>query len=155
MDNMIIRQAVHEDLQKLKEFEQGVIKAERPFDNTLNADPIHYYNLEKLITNNDTYFVVAELNGQLIASGYARIEPAKAYVNYRFYSYLGFMFVAPECRGNGVNHKIIDALAHWSNEQGITMMHLDVFAENTAAIRAYKKAGFAANLVEMRLDISS
>jgi len=54
MDNMVIRPAVHNDLQKLEEFEQGVIKAERPFDHTLNPDPIHYYNLEKLITNDNT-----------------------------------------------------------------------------------------------------
>jgi len=155
MDNMIIRPAVHDDLKKLAEFEQGVIKAERPFDNTLNADPIQYYNLEKLISNDNTYLLIAELNGQLIASGYARIEQAKPYVNYRFYSYLGFMYVSPEYRGKGVNQKVIDALANWSKEQGVTMMHLDVFSENSAAIRAYKKAGFKANLVEMRLDISS
>jgi len=155
MDNMVIRPAVHNDLDKLEEFEQGVIKAERPFDHTLNPDPIHYYNLEKLITNDNTYLIVAEMNGQLIASGYARIEQAKAYVNYRFYSYLGFMYVAPEFRGKGINQKIVDALAHWSKEQGITMMHLDVFSENSAAIKAYNKAGFKANLVEMRLDISS
>ncbi|NQZ23396.1 MAG: GNAT family N-acetyltransferase [Colwellia sp.] len=155
MDNMIIRQAVAGDLKKLAEFEQGLISAERPFDNTLNADPIHYYNFEKLMNNDNTYLVVAEVENQLIACGYARIEKAKPYVNYRFYSYLGFMYVAPEHRGKGVNQKIIDALAHWSKEQGITMMHLDVFSENLAALRAYNKAGFKANLVEMRLDISS
>jgi GNAT superfamily N-acetyltransferase len=155
MDNMIIRPALLTDLRKLEEFEQGVIKAERPFDSTLNPDPIQYYNLETLITNDNTYLLVAELNGELIASGYARIEQAKPYVNYRFYSYLGFMYVAPEHRGKGINQKIIDALGYWSKEQGITMMHLDVFSENSVAIRAYNKAGFKANLVEMRLDMSS
>ncbi|MEW6989252.1 N-acetyltransferase family protein [Colwelliaceae bacterium 6441] len=150
---MIIRPAKNSDLEQLRIFEQGVINAERPFDNTLNADPIQYYNLEKQLVDDNVCLVVAEENGELIASGYARIEKAKPYVNYSFYSYLGFMYVSPEHRGKGINQKIIDALAHWSKEQGITMMHLDVFSDNETAIRAYNKAGFTANLVEMRLAL--
>jgi len=155
MENMIIRAATIEDIQQLRKFEQGVITAERPFDNTLNADPIQYYDLEQQIQNENIYLAVAELKGQLIACGYARIEKAKPYVSYNFYSYLGFMYVMPEHRGKGLNQQIIDSLTCWSKDQGITMMHLDVFAENSSALRAYQKAGFKANLVEMRLDIST
>jgi len=154
MNNMVIRPATLDDMAQLKQFEQGVISAERPFDETLKPDPINYYDLEQQITAEHIHLVVAENEGQLIACGYARIEQAKPYVNYRFYSYLGFMYVAPEYRGNGINQSIIDTLKCWSKEQGITMMHLDVFAENQAAVRAYQKAGFKANLVEMRLDIT-
>ena len=49
MDNIKIRTATLDDIDILLEFEQGVIKAERPFDVTLGADPITYYNLEELI----------------------------------------------------------------------------------------------------------
>lgn len=155
MDSISIRAAIIEDLDVLKQFEQGVIAAERPFDDTLKSDPIHYYDLEQQIIRDDIHLVVGEIDGEIIASGYARIEAAKPYVNYNFYSYLGFMFVKPQFRGKGVNQKIIQALIEWSQEQGITMMHLDVFSENHAAISAYKKMGFSANLIEMRLDISN
>lgn len=154
MDNILIRAATFEDLTVLKQFEQGVIEAERPFDQTLKQDPIHYYELEQQITRDDIHLVVGEINGEIIASGYARIEAAKPYVNYNFYSYLGFMYVTPQFRGKGVNQKIINTLIEWSAEQGITMMHLDVYSENRSAIKAYEKMGFSANLIEMRLDIS-
>ena len=153
-----IRAATEADLARLKGFEQGVIQAERPFDHTLKPDPIHYYDMQALLNNSDSLLVVAEVNlggtnQELIGSGYARIEKAKPYVNYSFYSYLGFMYVKPEFRGQGVIQQIIDYLATWSSKQGISMLHLDVFAENQAAIRAYQKAGFQANLVEMRRAI--
>ncbi|WP_336622662.1 MULTISPECIES: hypothetical protein [unclassified Cellulophaga] len=40
MENIEIRIAKLEDLETLKSFEQGVILAERPFDETLKPDPI-------------------------------------------------------------------------------------------------------------------
>jgi len=153
MDNLNIRIATYDDLPTLFKFEQGVIEAERPFDPTLKPDPIQYYNLNQQIESELIHLIVVEIQGQLIACGYARIEKAKPYVNYRFYSYLGFMYVVPEYRGKGINQIIIDELAAWSREQGVTMMHLDVFSENSAAIRAYQKAGFEANLIEMRKKI--
>lgn len=155
MNNISIRVATLDDLEQLKSFEQGVISAERPFDPSLKSDPISYYNLGEQISAEHIHLVVAEHEGRLIASGYARIEKAKPYVNYSFYSYLGFMYVEPEFRGQGINKLIIDELIRWSQEQGITMMHLDVFAENATAVRAYEKVGFKANLVEMRLDITN
>lgn len=155
MKKLKIRAATHDDMPVLKQFEQGVISAERPFDPTLKSNPITYYDLAGLIDNDNVHLIVAELDNELVASGYARIEKAKPYVNYAFYSYLGFMYVSPEHRGKGVNKYIIDALKSWSQEQGVTMMHLDVFAENDVALRAYLKAGFKGNLLEMRLDIAN
>lgn len=151
---MITRTATLNDIEVLRAFEQGVIKAERPFDETLKADPIQYYDLEYLLTNEDIHVVVVEVEKQIIACGYARIKKAKPYASYSFYSYLGFMFVHEEYRGQGVNQLVIEALTQWSLEQGVTMMHLDVFTENLAAVSAYKKVGFKEYLVEMRMDIS-
>ncbi len=159
MEDIIIRAATLADIEQLKEFEQGVIKAERPFDPELNPDPVCYYDLEQLIKQDNCYLAVAESSGdkqqnRLVGCGYARIEKAKPYVNYRFFSYLGFMYVEPAFRGQGINQLVINYLANWSAEQGVTMLHLDVFAENVAAIRAYQKVGFNARLVEMRCDIA-
>ena len=151
---MEVRTATLDDIESLKVFEQGVIKAERPFDETLQVDPIHYYDLEYLITAEDIQLVVVEFEQAIIACGYARIKPAKKYANYSFYSYLGFMFVKEEHRGKGINQLVIGELTQWSLEQGVTMLHLDVFKDNEAAVSAYKKVGFKEYLVEMRMDIS-
>lgn len=151
---MITRTATLNDIPTLKTFEQDLIKAERPFDEMLMRDPIQYYDLEQLLIDDNVELVVVEVEQQVIACGYARIKQAKPYAKYNFYSYLGFMFVKETFRGNGVNQLVINALAHWSQEQGVNMMHLDVFSENSAAIRAYKKFGFKESLVEMRMNIS-
>ncbi|HEY5406028.1 MAG TPA: hypothetical protein VIJ92_03035 [Ginsengibacter sp.] len=58
---MLMRKATLNDMEVLLSFEQGVIKAERPFDLTLKADPIHYYKIEEMIKASHIELVVAEL----------------------------------------------------------------------------------------------
>ena len=152
MDNIKIRTATLDDIDVLLEFEQGVIKAERPFDVTLGADPITYYNLVELIESDDASLVVAEIEGKIIGSGYALLKPARHYLNHEFYSYLGFMFTLPEYRGKGVNTKIIERLKQWSDSKGLKEIRLTVYDENHGAIRAYEKAGFKKHIIEMRLQ---
>ena len=152
MDNIKIRTSTLDDIDILLEFEQGVIKAERPFDVTLGADPITYYNLEELIVSDDASLVVAEIEGEIIGSGYALIKPGRHYLNHEFYSYLGFMFTLPEYRGRGVNTKIIEKLKKWSHSKGLKEMRLTVYDENYKAIKAYEKVGFKKHIIEMRLE---
>jgi ribosomal protein S18 acetylase RimI-like enzyme len=135
------------------EFEQGVIRSERPFDPTLRKDPVTYYDLRHMLTDPMTELVVAENNGQVIGSGYARIENAKPYLQHTRHAYLGFMYVDPAWRGQGVNHLIIDYLKKWSKEKGMTEMRLDVYHENLPAIRAYEKTGFTRLMMHMRMGL--
>jgi ribosomal protein S18 acetylase RimI-like enzyme len=151
--HMMIRAAGLTDLKTLLEFEQGVINAERPFDPTIKRGNTHYYDLERMITNDNTALVIAELNGEIIGCGYALIENAKSCFEYTQYSYLGFMYVKPEHRGEGVNKKIIDALKQWSLSKGIHELRLQVYCNNVAAIKAYEKAGFSKLFVTMRMKI--
>ncbi|MEP7256104.1 MAG: GNAT family N-acetyltransferase [Ferruginibacter sp.] len=150
MEQIIIRKATLNDLDTLLVFEQGVIYAERPFDPTLKKEHTHYYDIENMITATDVEIVVAELDGEVIGSGYARIENAKPYLQHLQHAYLGFMYVVPAHRGKGINKMIIDALAAWSVTQNITELRLDVYQENEAAIKAYEKTGFTKHMVAMR-----
>ena len=109
MDKVVIRKANGKDLETLLVFEQGVIEAERSFDKTLKDDPIHYYNLNEMVNDPNVHLVVAELNHEIIGSGYARIENAKPYLQHPKHAYLGFMYVDPKERGKGINQKIIEA----------------------------------------------
>jgi ribosomal protein S18 acetylase RimI-like enzyme len=150
---IMLRRAQPSDLHSLLEFEQGIITTERPFDPTLAPDPVHYYDLEAMITQEHVDLVVAEYKGRIVASGYARIEEAKPYNDHELYAYLGFMFVDPEFRGQGINGMMLEKLKELVRARGITEMRLDVYAENEGAIRAYEKAGFKPLLVHMRLPI--
>jgi len=150
MENIIIRPASFADMDTLLRFEQGVITAERPFDPTLKDDPINYYDLAGMIERQDIELLVAELNGRLIGSGYARIEEAKIYLKHPKHAYLGFMYVEPAHRGKGINQKIITALKKWVAERNINELRLEVYHDNLPAIKAYEKIGFSKLMIKMR-----
>lgn len=153
MNGITTRKAQPSDLDILLSFEQGIITAERPFDPTLKDGEIHYYDLAKMIKAPDVEVIVAELNGEVIGSGYARIIQSKDYLKHNRHCYLGFMYVKPEYRGKGVNNLVLEALKQWTLDQGINELRLEVYNDNQPAIRAYEKAGFTPNLLEMRIRI--
>lgn len=153
MEHILIRKAELKDLETLQGFEQGIINTERPFDPTLKPGAINYYDIEKMIGAADVELLVAELDSKIIASGYARIENAKPYINHRQYAYLGFMYVVPEQRGKGINKMIINGLSEWARAQQIYELRLDVYQPNVSAIRAYETAGFTKYMVNMRMGI--
>jgi len=148
-----IRPATTADLPALLRFEQGVIAAERPMDPTIKESPIHYYDLPAMLASPDIQLLVAELDGNLIASGYARIETGRLYLKHTHHAYLGFMYVDPAHRGKGINRLIIDSLRQWAYTHNITELRLDVYVVNEAAIRAYEKAGFQPHLLQMRSPV--
>lgn len=146
-----IRRATLDDLPILLEFEQGIVKAERPYDPTLDNDPISYYDIADLIGSALAEVLVAQSQGEVIASGYAKIKKAQPFLNHSEYSYLGFMYTCHEHRGKGVNRMIVDALKDWSIAQGMKEIRLTVYEDNHGAIKAYEKVGFQKHLIEMRL----
>jgi ribosomal protein S18 acetylase RimI-like enzyme len=150
---MHIRQATSADIPTLLQFEQGVVEAERPFDPTLKRSDTYYYDLNEMIRAPHIELLVAEVNGELVGCGYARIETAKLYHQHLQHAYLGFMYVKPEFRGQGINQKIMDALTSWSQTQGITELRLDVYVQNESAIKAYEKIGFIRHMYAMRKPV--
>lgn len=148
-----VRQAQEKEIDTLLEFEKGIVTAERPYDSTLKAGEIHYYDLLELIKSPEAEVLVAEINGEVVGSGYAKILTAKPYLKHTQFAYLGFMYVKPEFRGNGINKVILNALLNWAKEKGISEIRLEVYEENIAAKKAYAKAGFTPNLLEMRMEI--
>lgn len=154
MSQIIVRPATNADLETLLRFEQGVITAERPFDPTIREGSINYYDLRYMLTAPEVRLMVAETDGVLIGSGYARIEKGRHYLKHTHHAYLGFMYVVPEHRGKGVNRLIIDALKTWVISQNINELRLDVYYDNHPAITAYEKAGFTNHLIEMRMGLA-
>jgi ribosomal protein S18 acetylase RimI-like enzyme len=151
IDEVTVRKAAAGDLDVLLAFEQAIIETERPFDPTIRTgNNVHYYDLAALVSSPNAHVVVAEIDGAIVASGYARVDASELYLKHTRHSYLGFMYVVPEYRGHGINKKILDELEAWSLSRGVTEMRLEVYAENTAAIRAYEKSGYSGLVLEMR-----
>ena len=154
MEQFTVRKATLNDLARLLEFEKGIINTERPFDPTLKDGHINYYDLARMVTDPQVQVVVAELDSEIIGSGYARIQTSKPYLKHQRHAYLGFMYVVEAHRGKGVNHKIMEAIKDWCIAQNITELRLEVYNSNLQAIKAYEKTGFTKHMVEIRMGLN-
>ena len=150
-----IRKAIIEDLPVLFEFEQGVLRTERPMDETLKLKNTYYYDIPNLIEDSSVEFVVAEINDIIAGCGYARIKKARDCFQFDQFSYLGFMFTKEDYRGRGVNKKIMNYLYNWSFSKGINEVRLEVYPTNIPAIKAYEKSGMTCSMQTMRIDLRS
>ena len=148
MPHIFIRKATPADLEILLQFEQNIIETERPFDDRIK-DQASYYDLNKLIHSDSSEVLVATSDDIIIGSGYAKVQKADPFFKHEYHAYLGFMYVSPDFRGQGVNKLIIDDLLNWSKSKGLTEIRLEVYDANAPAVRAYEKAGFTKKLVEM------
>lgn len=155
MNDIVFREASLNDKPVLLEFEQHVIQAERRFNSAIKSVDAYYYDMADLLNSKKSHLLVAEINGVVVASGYAQIRTSKQSLVHDFHSYLGFMYVVPEFRGRGINKSILERLIQWSTNQGISDCYLDVYSDNEAAIRAYQKAGFVNSMIEMKLNCSN
>lgn len=153
MSDIIIRTARIDELPTLKQFEQGIIEAERPFDHTLKPDTISYYDLGELISSPEAEVAVAEYNGQLVGSGYAKKKRSRHYLTPDYHAFIGFLYVDPAFRGHGINKLVLNHLFAWARANDLPEVHLTVYPANESAVRAYEKSGFKPYLSEMRLNM--
>lgn len=153
MADIMIRSARAADLPVLLGFEQGIVLAERPYDRTLKPDPISYYDIGAMMKSPNAEVAVAERNGQLIGSGYAQKKASRHYVSPSFHAYIGFLYVAPEARGKGINKLVLDHLFEWARANDLPEIHLTVYPGNASALRAYEKSGFEPYILEMRMNL--
>ncbi|MDB9732262.1 GNAT family N-acetyltransferase [Polaribacter sp.] len=98
------------DLETLLEFEQGVIKAERPMDSFLGDGTLSYYNIPELIASKNSHLIVAVANKELVGSGYLKIEDSSHYHKNPKHGYIGFIFVKPAFRGQRISNLILESL---------------------------------------------
>lgn len=151
--NIEIRSARESEIEILLSLERGIIDTERPFDNTLKEGEIHYYDLIELIRSTKAEVLVAVENNEIVGSGYVKTLPAEPFQKFTEYAYLGFMYVKPSFRGQGISQLILHKLIDWARSKKLTEVRLEEYDENTIAKNAYLKAGFKSNLLEMRLEI--
>jgi GNAT superfamily N-acetyltransferase len=153
MTSIAIRRAMPGDLGAILRFQQGVVDAERPYDATLKDGAIRYYDFEQLLNSEQVHFVIAEVDGVAIGCGFARVDTAKPYVKHDRVGYLGLMFVEPAYRGRGVNSAVIVELKRWCRSRGVQELRLEVYPGNASAVKAYEKAGFMPQMLEMRMPL--
>ena len=141
------------DLKTLLAFEQGIIETEKPLDPFLKTGKIYYYNIEEMIAAEHTHLIVAVTNDKIVGSGYVRIEKAKEYHKNKLNGYVGFMYVKPAFRGQRISNSILEDLKFWAKNKGLNELRLDVYNNNTSAIKSYERFGFNKSMINMRIKI--
>ncbi len=149
-----IRPAVIDDLPVLLEFEQGLVQAELPMDDTIIRNEVtHYYDIPALIESPEALLLIAEDGGKPVACGYGKIMENNRWSVHKLYGYVGFMYVSENYRGQGISDRIIAGLCDWFREKGLQEVRLKVYEDNPSAIKAYKKSGFSEHMKEMRMKL--
>ncbi|WP_142785111.1 GNAT family N-acetyltransferase [Changchengzhania lutea] len=151
----VVRKATLDDLPTLLAFEQELIVAERLFDPTIKEDPVRYYDIAELITSSESEVYLIEIDEVIVASGYAKIKTDRHYLKHDKQGYLGFMYVSEAHRGKQFNSLIIDALLAWCQSRHVFEICLDVYQDNSSAVKAYEKVGFKKHMINMRMTIEN
>ena len=94
MNQTQIREATAADLPALLAFEQGVVKAERPYDGSIKTGSVHYYDIAELVAQSESLVVVAENSGQLVGTGHATLKRSLEHMRFGFRAHLLEMIYA-------------------------------------------------------------
>jgi ribosomal protein S18 acetylase RimI-like enzyme len=94
----------------------------------------HGYNVEKLVTRAVAFFVLRE---NTTPAGCAGIELIG-----NEYGEIKRMYVRPQFRGLGYGKLLLDHVANFAREQGVTLLRLETGIHQAAAIRLYESVGF-------------
>jgi GNAT superfamily N-acetyltransferase len=81
--------------------------------------------------------LVADVGGDPAGIVWARIDPSTPDA-----AHLHQMWVAPECRGQGIGRALLEAAIEWATANGARSLALGVTVGNSPARRLYEAAGF-------------
>ena len=94
----------------------------------------HGFSPERLVAEAVPFFVL-RVGGQPVGCGGIKLFG-------REYGELKRMYVRPKYRGHGFGKLILDHLAQFARDHGITVLRLETGIHQQAAVRLYENAGF-------------
>lgn len=127
-----VRPAVIEDLPAIDRIEQQ----------SFSGDRLSRRSLRYLLTKARAVNLVAELGGRVV--GYITVLVRSGSTSARVYS----LAVDPQARGGRIGARLLEAAEHTVRSRGFVRMHLEVRADNGAAIHRYREAGYVQQAVE-------
>lgn len=96
--------------------------------------------------NHDNIFV-AEEHGVFL--GYIECKVEEDYFSKEKQAYISAIAVTAEGEGKGIGKRLMRHAENWAAEQGITVLVLEVFAENRRAVQFYEHIGYSQEIVKM------
>jgi putative acetyltransferase len=113
-----------------------ILELERYLASLYAPESRHGFSVERLVAEDVPFFLLRE-DGEPAGCG-----GIKLFHEQLAYGELKRMYVRPAFRGRGFGRLILDHLAQFARDQGITLLRLETGIHQTAAIRLYEQAGF-------------
>ena len=63
------------------------------------------------------------------------------------------MFVDPRVRGEGIGSRLVEHFRDWARDRGAVRIHVEAYAANEAALRFYRRQGFAPLSEKLAADL--
>ncbi len=100
--------------------------------------------LQALIDSENTKFIVAELEDQVVgfSESYVMQESDYSIIQPREWLLIDSIAVDKRIHRNGVGQSMLNYLIDWSKEKGLSEIELKVYSFNEQAINFYDKNGF-------------
>ncbi len=156
LSSITIRPYQQADRDALKALVLRLHETIRPLDEDLEPGDViidKYFNglLSKVEQSQGALFF-AEQEGKTLGYVclYGQVEPEALDVRLDRYSFIAELFIAPECRGQGVGKALMAAAERHAAECGSYKLELEVLADNQSAIEVYKALGYSPKMLVMR-----
>ena len=101
------------------------------------------------LASTDMHLWTAVVDDQAVGMGWIELRQRASGVSAWIYD----ISLDADHRGQGLGRGLLDALHAAARDLGATSMALNVFGDNTAAIRLYETSGYAVTAQQMRKDL--
>lgn len=81
--------------------------------------------------------------------GFIHVQSLLDYYRQTPHGHISDLVVAPDCEGQGIGRRLIDAARAWAVERGFQWLTLSVFERNRRALVTYEKAGFRRDMLRL------
>jgi len=145
---MNIRKAKQQDIETLTKMVIEICRLEAKIEPCLKAlDRSQFKEFKKYIKDGimgkkGSFVLVAEEKGKIIGFVYGEIKKRPPVFKTRKVGEIADIFVAPKHRKKGIARQLLEEAAKIFRKRKLKYVCLTALAGNTAALKAYSKAGF-------------
>ncbi len=150
-----LKRADVSDFELVRSFEVELSEFERSLG-VIDAKPqghVQFYSdeqLKKFLTNEDVYFLIAQVDGVSVGGGFCQItQNVATWDKHERHGYIGLIYVREAYRKKGIASKVTSELTSWAKSKGVKELRLKVYTANKKAIKVYEKQGFTNLTTEM------
>ena len=158
MKGLKIRKATIKDLDVLNHIQTALLDDERgkytmALPSEKKIDTMRGSRAKELLQSKDAVVMLAELDGQFVGGVYGEIQHVEDDVGWAKYTkkgYIGWGFVEPAYRKQGVAYELVQEVLRWFKLRNIKLMAVSIMHNNKAVQGLMKKFGFKEYIVDFR-----